>query len=601
MTEIEPESTPDSETNVAFALTRQARANPDGLALIMPGRQTRDGWEDRRYTYGELEDLTNRLAAGMQARGFEPGTRVAMMVPPSLEFLTVFFALFKAGCIPVLIDPGIGLKPLKACLGQARPEAFVGITRAHLARVVLGWARDSVANLVTVGPRLGWGGCGLDELLDAGGKGRFSIPEADEEATAAILFTSGSTGIPKGVVYRHRHFAAQVALVRDTYDMQAGEVDLPTFPPFALFDPAIGMTTVFPVMDFTRPARVDPKMLVSLIEHYGVTNLFGSPALMETLSRHLEARGIRLPGLRRVLSAGAPVPPRVIDRMHKALNSGADIHTPYGATECLPVATIGGRELVGEASQGNRDGLGICVGRPLEANRVRIIEVDDGPFEHLDETRSLATGEVGEIVVHGPTATDTYWERKEQTRLAKLIDGQGRVWHRMGDLGWLDDRGRLWYCGRKSERVMTSDQNLYTEQVEGVFNALEGVFRSALVGIGPEDRREAVLVVEPEKNADRAELRERILQTAAEYTHTGSIRQVLFHRRFPVDIRHNAKIRRRELADWAEKKLGPVDSGDGEDRESDGKSGKKRSPTREKGTPEKKKTSRKNSGKKGSG
>ena len=539
-------------SNVAHALTEQARNQPDGIALIMPTRRTASGWEDVRYTYRELNDLTDRLAAGLHAHGMTPGTRVAFMVPPSLEFFALFFAFFKAGCIPVLVDPGIGLKPLKTCLGEAKPQAFIGITRAQVARMVLGWARDSIETVVSVGSRPFWQGLRYDDLLDAAGD-TFQAPEIRSDGEAAILFTSGSTGIPKGVVYRHRHMVAQVELMREAFGMQAGEVDLPTFPPFALFDPMLGMTTVIPKMDFTRPAKADPDMLVSMIEQYQVTNLFGSPALMNTLSRHLVAHDIKLPGIRRMLSAGAPVHPHVIERIHTAIEPPADIHTPYGATEALPVATVAGRELVGELSDGNRSGKGICVGKPLSANRVRIIPISEEAIDLTEYAGEMADGEIGEICVFGPTVTDTYWAREAQTRAAKMTDNEGHIWHRMGDLGWLDADGRLWYCGRKSERVQTAAGTLYTECVEGLVNAVDGVFRSALVGVGEPGEQEPLIVIEPEKKADRAAVELRVREVLDTCEETAVIKCILFHKSFPVDIRHNAKIRRPQLAEWAER------------------------------------------------
>jgi len=546
-----PTSVPEVN-NIAEALREQAADRPDGIALIMPIRRGADGrWQDQRWTYRQLNDLSDRLAAGFQRQGIAPGTRVAFMVPPSLEFFALFFALFKAGCVPVLIDPGIGLKPLKACLGEARPEVFIGVTRAQLARMLFGWARGHIKRSITVGPRPFALGMRYRDLLTENATD-FRPPQPDSdfdpETPAAILFTSGSTGIPKGVVYRHRHFAAQVRLVRDTYGISAGEVDLPTFPPFALFDPALGMTTVIPKMDFTRPARANPEMLVSLIEQYKATNLFGSPALMNTLSRHLEAHSAKLPTVRRALSAGAPVSPAVVERMHLALDATADIHTPYGATECLPVATIAGRELVGALSEGNRQGKGICVGHPLAANEVRIIRITDQSLARISDGVEVKSGEIGEICVAGPTATDKYWQREAQTRLAKMQDEQGTIWHRMGDLGWMDAEGRLWYCGRKSERVVTTEGTLYTECVEGIVNAVRGVYRSALVGVGGDGSKVPVIIVEPEPGQQRETLVPRIAARLAEHDITRTIKRIELRKALPVDIRHNAKIRRGDLA-----------------------------------------------------
>ena len=300
---------------------------------------------------------------------------------------------------------------------------------------------------------------------------------------AAILFTSGSTGVPKGVVYRHRHFVAQIAMLRDAFGIEAGGIDLPTFPPFALFDPALGLTSIIPDMDPTCPARANPRKLHAAIERYGVDQLFGSPALMRVLAEH----GAALPTVKRATSAGAPVPPGVVAKMLQLLPDDARFWTPYGATECLPVAAIEGRELL-SLRERTEAGAGTCVGRPVPPNEVRIIRIGDEAIAEWSEALLVGAGQVGEITVAGPSATDAYWNRDAQTRLAKireaLPDGGERIVHRMGDLGWFDGEGRLWFCGRKSQRVVVdASTTLCTEQVEPVFNAHPDVARSALAGV----------------------------------------------------------------------------------------------------------------------
>lgn len=540
-------------SNIAEALSHQAATQGDAVALIIPKKQTATGWVDERLTYRELNDQVEALARGLVVKGFSKGTRVALMVPPSPMFFISFFALMRAGCVPILIDPGIGLKPLKQCLAEAEPQVFMGIAKAQWARRILGWGKASIRHTITVGSR--WAAISDRSLIQLGQvhKEATKLPTVSPDDPAAILFTSGSTGIPKGVVYRHRHFEAQVELVRETYNIKPGEIDCPTFPPFALFDPALGMTTVIPKMDFTKPASVDPKMLVSLIEHYQVTNLFGSPALMNTLTTHTQAHGIRLPALKRVLSAGAPVSPKVVERMHRVLNEAADIHTPYGATEVLPVATVSGRQIVSGLSARHRNGQGICVGKALSANQVKIIAIDDGVIEKLSDAEVLGAEAVGEICVTGPSVTDQYWARPEQTAEAKMVGEQGEVWHRMGDLGWLDDEGRVWFCGRKSERVVTIEGVLFTECVEGIVNAVSGVYRSALVGVSAKDAREGgvktpIVVIELEPGKDKKIVIQAVKEELQRRPLTQSIHRVEVHAGLPVDIRHNAKIKRGVLA-----------------------------------------------------
>jgi len=546
----------NSAINIAARLPELARERPDQIAIRCPGKPGPGGMAryDVTLDYRTLNARSDAMAAGLAAHGIGRGVRAVVMVRPSPEFFLLMFALFKNGAVPVLVDPGIDKRALKQCLDEAQPEAFIGIGLAHVARLALRWCR-SARLLVTVGRRWGWGGTTLARLEAQGATVAPALAPTDGEDVAAILFTSGSTGVPKGVVYRHRHFVGQVELLRAAFGMEPGGVDLPTFPPFALFDPALGLTSVIPDMDPTRPAQADPRKLHDAINRFGVTQLFGSPALMRVLADH----GQPLPNVRRVTSAGAPVPPDVVARIRRLLPDDAQFWTPYGATECLPVAVIEGRELE-NTRQATEAGAGTCVGRVVAPNQVRIIAIDDAPLPGWSQARVLATGEVGEITVAGPTATDSYFNRPQATAQAKitetLTDGSTRVVHRMGDVGYFDAQGRLWFCGRKTQRVETAHGPLYTEQVEPVFNALDGIARTALVGVGPPGRQRPVLCYELQPGTvDSPALVERLRREAAAHAHTARIERFLPHPGFPVDIRHNAKIGREKLAVWATAQL----------------------------------------------
>jgi acyl-CoA synthetase (AMP-forming)/AMP-acid ligase II len=381
------------------------------------------------------------------------------------------------------------------------------------------------------------------------------------EQTAAILFTSGSTGVPKGVVTPFRVFAAQVEALRTVYGIEPGESDLATFPLFALFGPALGMASIVPDMDASRPGATDPERLLEALHDFACTNLFASPALIDKLGRHCADHHLTLSSLRRAISAGAPASAPALERFRTALPEGVEVLTSYGATEALPVSVMASEELLRDTRQITERGGGVCVGRPVPGMQVRIIAIHDQPVEAWSEDLPLAAGEIGEIVVCGAVVTPSYYKRPAATRLAKIPGADGGFWHRMGDVGYFDEHGRLWMCGRKGHRVETDRGTLFTIPCEAVFNTHPAVRRSALVGVtrssGRPGRTQPVLCVEraPGHDVRPAALTQELLEIAKQHDHTRSIETVLYHDAFPVDVRHNAKIFREKLATWAQEQL----------------------------------------------
>jgi olefin beta-lactone synthetase len=546
--------------NIAQALSARAAADPTRIAMHFPikveGSAENPTIRYQDLSFAALESRSNAIARGLQRYGIAKNTRTVVMVRPSPEFFLLMFALFKLGAVPVLVDPGIAKSAVKTCLANAQPQAFIGIPLAHAARIVLGWGKNSVTQLITVGRRWFWGGANLAEIEKLGSEidaTETLLAATDADDLAAILFTSGSTGVPKGVEYRHRHFVAQVELLRTAFQIQPGTVNMPTFPPFALFDPALGCTSVIPVMDPTRPARADPRKLISAIRQFHVGSMFGSPALLNTLARYCQSHHVQLPSLHTVMSAGAPVPPALVQLARAMLSPEARIFTPYGATEALPVAIIEGAELLGDIRAQSEAGAGICVGQVLAANSVRIIKITDAAIAHWSEVQLCAVGEIGEITVRGPSVTERYFQLPEKTVLAK-IDEDGASVHRMGDVGFLDASGKLWYCGRKSQRVQTPAGTLFTEQVEAIFNGCPLIKRCALVGIGtaPDQRAAIVFECEAVRGPSRSHIIAALKVIAEQHAITRSIEIFLsYEHSFPVDIRHNAKIGREQLAQWA--------------------------------------------------
>jgi len=542
--------------NIAERLSAMAGRLGDKKAVICCARRG-SGFAYESLTFAELERRVHRYAHGLARVGVGRGVRVILFVKPGFDFFALVFALFRVGAVPVMIDPGIGRRQLHQCLADIGADAFIGVPIAHVLRIMHRGSFRTVRSCVTVGRRWFWGGLRLSDL-NVETNQLFPVAPTRVDDAAAILFTSGSTGPAKGVVYTHGVFDAQVDYLNRHFGYGEDEIDVATFPLFALFDAALGMTSIIPAMDFTRPGDVDPVAIIEPINAHQATHMFGSPALLDRVSRFGAGHGVTLPSIKRVLTAGAPVQPTILKRMHGMLDEGAEIHTPYGATEALPVASIGSREILAETGARTEDGAGVCVGKPMDGVDVRVIRISDDRIEHLSANDILPNGQIGEIIVRGPTVTRQYAEKPRATALAKIISGD-TFWHRMGDVGYFDSEGRLWFCGRKAHRVTTRGGEMYTVCCEGVFNQHDAVRRTALVGVGPRGDQTPVLCVELEKKGagiDRCALTSELLALGATRGITKPIQTILFHDGFPVDIRHNAKIFREKLAVRAAEKLG---------------------------------------------
>jgi len=535
-----------ADYNIATALRRSADAlGETGALTALRNRQ----W--REWTFAELRRNSDGFAAALHGEGVRQGDRVMLMVRPSMEFFCLTFALFQMGAVVILIDPGMGYRNLLRCIGSVRPDILVGIGKAILFSRLFPAPFAAVRRRIRVGGWLWSGGKGL-----APGEHSDRPPayQARETDLAAIIFTTGSTGPPKGVEYTHGIFHAQLQLIRDYYGIGPGDVDQPGFPLFGLFAAALGARAVIPDMDPTRPARVDPAKFVRTLLEHQVTYSFGSPAIWNVVSRYCLEQGIALP-VRKVLMAGAPVSGELVERVQRILPEDAQIFTPYGATESLPVASIEGREIVGQTWALTRIGRGACVGRALPGIEIRIVEPVDGSIGDWQAARLLPAGEIGEIVVRGPVVTRAYANNPEETERAKIADGTG-FRHRMGDMGYVDELGRLWFCGRKAHRVHTAKGVMHTVCCEAVFNEHPLVRRSALVGLGKSALQTPVIIVEPlGPPGNQEQLFRELRELAQANPLTASIEYFLVHQSFPVDIRHNAKIFREKLAAWAAKRV----------------------------------------------
>lgn len=533
-------------TSLLARFEESTSRQPDKAALIFA--DTAGQWQT--VTYHRLWERSQQLARGLASYHIRPGSRAVLMIPPSVDFFALAFALLRLGIVAVLVDPGIGLRNVTRCLAQTKPEIFLGSPLTHGLRILFGWGKPSLRLKLS-----------LPDIRRADQKQPpdFQSPTLSPDGEMAVIFTSGSTGLPKGAIYTRANFAAQVAMLEKTLNLSGDEMDLPAFPIFALIDCLLGVTAVIPDMRFPRPAKVDPRRIIPAIQNQGVDTLFASPVVLARLARYGAENREKLPSLRRIITAGAPTPVPVLEQFSQMLSDEAELWGIYGSTEALPVTLVNSKEILAETRFLSEQGAGVCIGRPVAGAEVRIVQISDGPIPAWDEFLRMPVDQIGEIAVKGAAVTSGYVGKADYTRLAKIRDADGQVIHRMGDVGYFDEQGRLWYCGRKSHRVILNDgQTLFTEPIEGFFNAHPLIYRSALVGTERAGRVEPVLWVELEpsaKSANKSRLRAELLQAVANNPKTQSIQTILFHPDFPTDIRHNSKIIREKLARQAQKKL----------------------------------------------
>lgn len=539
--------------NVARFLRRWAAERPDQAAIRFPvpdWSPARPVWDT--WTFAELDRASDAYAHGLVAQGVRRGDRTLMLMKPSLDFYAVLFGLFKLGAVPVLLDPGMGIPALLRCIERTRPRVMVAMPVVHLVRLFVRRPFATVEVPITAGTRWLWGGATLEQCRVEGSE-PFPIEAMAATDDAAILFTSGSTGIAKGVASKHGMFRAQVESLSEMFGFQPGWTNAQAFAAFAIFDVCMGLTSLIQPMDLSRPATARPEHIAVTVRTFEPEVAFASPIVWQNLSRWALQEKATFPSLKTAITVGAPIPAYLLRRYEQILAPGARMATPYGATEGLPISFITSDEVLGETWALTARGHGTCVGRAAPGADIRIIPVTEDPIPTWSDDLRLPVGEIGEITVGGPQMSPEYKDAPEANALAKIREGD-RVLHRMGDLGYLDEQGRLWFCGRKAHRLETASGMVPAVPVENVYNEHPDVFRTALVGVGPRGREIPVLCVEMEPGKSWSAEVEAALRKLEEDTRwEGVVQRFLPHGGFPTDARHNSKIRNEDLKLWAEK------------------------------------------------
>jgi acyl-CoA synthetase (AMP-forming)/AMP-acid ligase II len=539
-----------TSTNFAERLSAHAATRADQVAVWFPRGKHRDaGWDP--LTFGQLESRSHAVARGLLAAGFQPGERAVLLIRPNPDFYPLVFGMFRAGVVPVFIDPGMGASRALGCVQNIAPEGLIAITPAHVVSCLHRAPFRSVQRRVTAGPRLGWSGPTVAGLV-AGDATPLAAAPVSPDDDAVIVFTSGATGAPKGVSLTHGVMSARVDLIQQLLGFEPGEVISETLLVYTILEICMGMTVAVPPMDLSKPATVDPASVLTTIRRFQPATASASPVVWQKLARFCIDKGERLDGLKRLLTTAAPIPIDLHQRLTTLTRPGTDLVTPYGATEAMPVAMIGSHEILRDTAALTQNGAGTCVGRLAPQAQVRIIRLTDDPIPTWSDDLEVPTGALGEITVVSPGVSAEYRNAPEGNAKAKIRHGD-HVRHRMGDTGYLDAEGRLWFCGRTAHVLHTASGPVPNVPLEGVINQHPAIYRSAAVGVGPRGAEVAVGVYELEPGVPApSDLHDQLTALVAGTRWAGSITAWKQHPGLPTDPRHNSKIRNEEVKAWVE-------------------------------------------------
>ena len=523
--------------NLAKYLEKNAKLLPDSYAVLFQYSP------NIKKTFAQLNDDVINCATFFRKRGVQKRERSLVLLKPGYNLIVSCFALLYIGAIPVIIDPGMGLKSLLNCIKRTNPKNLIAIPIARSLALLFNASFSSIKTKISVNSKF------EETLNNYSNTEKTEIYDSKDYELAAIVFTSGSTGKPKGVRYLNLNFSAQIEVLKQEFGITEGEVDLVTLPVFSLFNPALGVTSVIPQMNPRKPAKASAKTIVDAIQNFKITSAFCSPVIGKKVSSYCEDLNIDLPFMKRMMLAGAPSTPKLITSLSKRLPNGKII-VPYGATEALPVS-YSCHDQIKNLSNSIIEGGGSNLGIGIKGISILIMPIRNSPLPNENEDFIVPIKEkllTGEICVAGNVVTDGYDQMPGATRDARFVYNS-KEYHRMGDLGYWDENGNLRFMGRKAECIQTANGRIETERYEPFVNSLPGIQKSALIGIGEGALREPCLVVVPTQATKKVlrstieKVRSSLLAKFPEH----NINRIFIQKNLPVDARHNAKIHRLTL------------------------------------------------------
>lgn len=521
------------------------RFEDDSTALVQMG----EGDTFSSLSWRELSLKVCDFSLGLARQGVQPGDRVSLLVSPGIDLTVALYACMRMGLVVVIADAGLGIQGLSRAIRGAKPEYLLGSSRTVALARLLGWPGRKITLKSVLHHPETVAETGVESATEPENV-LFPVPQP--EMPAAVLFTSGSTGPAKGVLYTHRQVSALVAAIKNRFSLDGNSGLVAGFAPFVLLGPALGVRSVSPSMNVTKPKTLTAVAVAEAVSAASADLIFASPAAVMNIcstAEHLSrSQRAALNTVKTLLSAGAPLALPLLNRAQSIFHA-ASIHTPYGMTEALLLTDIT-REELAVAALGSPENQGVCAGQPIAGVQIRISPFDEQgkPLAHLLTDQPGVTGEVVVSAEHLKERYDQLWQTEQASR---YLDFPGERWHRTGDVGHLDQLGRLWIEGRLAHLIFSASGVVTPVGPEQKMEQLAPVRRAALVGVGPRGTQQLVAVIEPTRVTRRARLASTVFADAIRKKTSLPIAAVLIAPELPTDVRHNSKIDRTALSLWA--------------------------------------------------
>lgn len=550
----------DERNNVITYMEKHLREFPERVALRWANPQALAQWDGNPRTPIKHDEITyrhfaariNSFARGLMDIGIKKGDRVIIFLPMSLDMYTAMFAVQRIGAIAVFLDSWARSHHLGASAECVGPRAMISFKMAFdLVEQVPEFKSMPIRILYGPGDKF------THKFEDLLKQEPSPIEPVESEFTALITFTTGSTGKPKGANRTHRFLSAQHHALSHVIPYTEKDKDMPAFPIFSLNNLASGVTTILPALNLAAPAAHDSALLTCQIlsENINCTTL--SPSMLVGVAKYCKENNIQLTGLRRVVTGGAPISKDDVKAFYE-IAPQTDLWILYGSTEAEPMAHIEGRDMLKESNITDPEIIeeGVNVGHISEDIDYRFIRIKDGPIELKDSPWSkieVPDGEVGEFICTGDHVCRDYYNNPDAFKTTKILDEKNRVWHRTGDLAYIDSEKNLWIVGRVNNAIERAGKYYFPVRAEVLLKRMDFTYRCAFLGVEDSKLGQATYAV--------VELKEGIDKTTFDFAAAKKeiqrvfeknkipVDEIKFVNKVPMDPRHHSKVEYKVLRD----------------------------------------------------